>query len=93
MPEADHILAHKHSIRHRQEIITSKTCGCFFCGAIFLPSDVEVWVDDEGCDDDEGKVGQTALCPQCGIDSVIGSRSGYLISADFLSRMRKQWFW
>jgi len=34
----------------------------------------------------------TALCPRCGIDSVIGSASGYPITADFLLMMRKYYF-
>ncbi|MCE7962609.1 MAG: hypothetical protein DYH05_08955 [Acidobacteria bacterium ACB1] len=32
------------------------------------------------------------LCPKCGIDSVIGSNSGYPINDEFLRRMRSHWF-
>jgi hypothetical protein len=35
---------------------------------------------------------QTALCPHCGIDSVISSASGYPITAAFLHRMHDYWF-
>jgi hypothetical protein len=76
--ETAHITAHKHSIRHRQELEASESCGCFYCLAIFEPSSLEDWVD-------EGD--STALCPQCGIDSVIGSASGYPITREFLERM------
>jgi hypothetical protein len=33
-----------------------------------------------------------ALCPHCGIDSVIGDASGYEISPTFLARMHEAWF-
>ncbi len=82
----DGIRAHKHSIQHREEVLASERCGCFNCGAIFSPSAIERWVDQWK------EVGQTALCPECGIDSVIGSESGYPITNEFLSRMKSYWF-
>lgn len=86
MATLDHIRAHRHSIRHREEVLASDLCGCFYCLAIFPPSEIEDWVDEwEG-------VGQTALCPRCGIDSVIGSESGYPNTQEFLARMQAHWF-
>jgi hypothetical protein len=79
--------AHRHSIHHRDEITHSNLCGCFYCCATFPPSDVTEWVD-EGSDGH----GQTALCPKCGIDSVIGDRSGFPLSRDFLLEMNSYWF-
>jgi hypothetical protein len=35
------IVAHGHSIRHRDEILTSEQCGCFFCLAVFPPSEIK----------------------------------------------------
>jgi hypothetical protein len=35
---------------------------------------------------------QTALCPNCGIDSVIGDNSGVKITERFLRKMRNAWF-
>jgi hypothetical protein len=87
MPEAaDHIRAHKHSANHRPEIEASDFCGCFYCLAIFSPKSIVEWTDEV-----DG-VGSTALCPHCGIDSVIGSDSGYPITADFLRQMHSHWF-
>lgn len=74
--------AHQHSIYHRDEIVRSERCGCFYCLRIFPPSEIEEWVDE----------GQTALCPYCGIDAVLGSASGIEISEDFLSQMRERYF-
>jgi hypothetical protein len=86
MTTPDHIREQRHSIRHRDEVLASKRCGCFYCGEIFSPSQIEHWVDTwEG-------VGQTALCPYCHIDSVIGSESGYPITPVFLARMKAYWF-
>jgi len=74
--------AHRHSIRHRHEVEGSGFCGCFYCKRQFAPNAIETWIRDES----------TALCPYCGIDSVIGDASGYEISAVFLARMYDAWF-
>jgi hypothetical protein len=78
----DPITAHKHCTHHREEILASETCGCFYCFAIYPPSAVTEWIDE----------GQTALCPKCPVDSVIGSASGYPITREFLQRMHDHWF-
>lgn len=75
--------AHGHSIRHREEITTSGTCGCFHCEAIVSPAEIRDWIDED----------QTALCPHCGIDALIGEKSGLPITNPaFLKAMRKHWF-
>jgi hypothetical protein len=82
----DHIRAHRHSIQHREEILASDVCGCFYCCAVFPPSEIDDWTDNwEG-------VGPTATCPKCSIDAVIGSESGYPITTEFLDHMRQHWF-
>ena len=74
---------HRHSSNHRPELEQSVLCGCFYCSATFSVADVEEWVDDDS----------TALCPKCGIDSVIGSASGYPVNEPaFLNAMHKLWF-
>ena len=74
--------AHKHSSQHRSEIESSDVCGCFYCGKTFPPSEIQEWVDD----------GKTAMCPKCGIDSVLGSASGYPFTKEFLDEMNQYWF-
>lgn len=74
--------AHKHSSFHKEEILNSKICGCFCCKNIYSPSEITEWIDK----------GKTALCPKCGIDSVIGSNSGININEKFLSQMNEIWF-
>ena len=80
--------AHDRSGNHRAEIETSAICGCFYCCSEFEPNDIGEWVDLP----DDGGPGQTALCPHCGVDAVLGSASGYPITQEFLKRMRAQWF-
>ena len=78
--------AHKRSSNHREEILGSDLCGCFYCRETFAPSEIEDWVDEIG------GVGATALCPRCAIDSVIGSRSGFALTPEFLREMHDYWF-
>ena len=80
----DVIAAHAHSIRHRPEVEASRLAGCFYCRAIYPPAEITEWVDDV--------TGETAICPRCGIDSVIGDASGYPVTDDFLTRMNTHWF-
>ena len=82
--DSDHIAAHKHCFKNHREIMDSEICGCFYCIAIFRPSEITDWIND----DSQAK----AQCPKCGIDSVIGSASGFPIEAAFLERMNAHWF-
>ena len=87
LPADDLTAAHRHSIRHRLELERSDRCGCFCCGATFDVSEINEWAND-----DPSRAEKTAICPRCGIDSVIGSASGFPITAEFLERMRQRWF-
>jgi hypothetical protein len=51
---------------------------------IFDPAEIDEWIIED-------RLG-TAICPYCGIDSVIGESSGYPITAEFMSAMHKEWF-
>ena len=74
---------HKHSSRHRNEIEQSTLCGCFYCLETFSPSVIEDWCDD----------GDTALCPKCGIDSVLGNaRMEFATDGNVLRQMHRFWF-
>jgi hypothetical protein len=85
--QADHVAAHQNSISHRNELMNSDVCGCFYCLRTFGPGEIVEWVDE-----DADGVRRTAVCPECGIDSVIGSTSGYPITKDFLQKMHDHWF-
>jgi death-on-curing protein len=79
---SDVIAAHAHTIRHRAELEKSSLVGCFACLRTYDQSLIREWTDNQ----------QTALCPFCGIDSVIGAASGFPIEANFLRRMQLHWF-
>ena len=65
---------HHSTFRNEKQIGDSKACGCFYCNSIFSPDEVVEWCDDDGRGD------RTALCPNCGIDSVIGDACGINIT-------------
>lgn len=80
--------AHDRSSNHRAEVLASVECGCFCCCQTFGPTEITEWTDDDA----DGQ-GQTAICPRCGVDSVIGRKSRIDISQDFLIQMSEYWFW
>lgn len=47
----------------------------------FFPTEIKNWLGEE-----------TAVCPHCGIDAVIGEGSGYPITKQFLEKMKQYWF-
>ena len=79
--------AHINSSLHKAEILKSDICGCFYCLRTSKPDEILDWVDTDN------PKGATALCPHCGIDSLIGSASGFPVdNKDFLKAMNKFWF-
>ena len=83
----DHISAHKRSSLHRQQLISAELCGCFYCCEIYASTLIDEWVDE-----DEQGLGQTAMCPKCGIDSVISVDEDSSDAREFLKKMRRHWF-
>ncbi len=76
-------LAHKYCYSNEEDIKNSKKCGCFFCIRIFSSEEINEWIPDSH--------GRTALCPYCGIDSVLPD-SRIKFDTDFLKGMYKLWF-
>lgn len=75
-------LVHGASFRNRAVIERSHRCGCFCCCSMFEAASVDEWVDN----------GETALCPRCGVDAVIGDASGFGLSEDLLKKMNGRFF-
>lgn len=78
------ISAHDACTANRLALQRSKSCGCFYCLSVYSPSEIAEWVEDQG--------GDTAICPHCGIDSVIPGESGYPLTKEFLQKMNEHWF-
>lgn len=74
--------ARKHASKHRTELEASARCGCFFCFRTFATSEIKTWIDAK----------QTALCPRCGVDAVIGSASEHRLDDGFLRGMHEHFF-
>ncbi len=92
----DLLAAHAHAANNRAEIEASSLCGCFHCLAIFRPAEIIAWSgggwDAFGSAAPAGASdGETALCPRCGSESVLGDKSGFPITPQFLTRMNEAW--
>ena len=79
-------LAGNASFENWNEVKDSVMCGCYYCEAIFPSSAVtdEDWTLDLH--------GRTVLCPECGIDAVIGDLSGIPIRKDVLEELHEYKF-
>ncbi len=91
---ADLLDAQSHASKNRGEIEASTVCGCFYCLQTFPPEEIVAWTgfDMSKFDDPDAMNGETALCPRCGSESVLGNKSGYEITPQFLGRMHEAWF-
>ena len=78
----DYVRAHKYSIHNKKYLLQDSKCGCFFCLEIFDPKEITSWIDQE----------DTAMCPYCDIDSIIGESTGFPITENFLKKMQNYWF-
>ncbi|QNF34767.1 hypothetical protein HUW51_19290 [Adhaeribacter swui] len=80
------IAAHDKSSSHKKEIMESEQCVCFYCQGIYSPTEIVEWIN-------ENNGGETAVCPKCGIDSVLGSKSGLPITdKEFIEEMTEYFF-
>jgi len=79
--------AHKHSVFNKAEGLGSDLCGCFYCLETFIAAGLVEFADEDN------EKGMTLLCPHCGIDSVIGDKSGFPVGDQiFLSAMNRFYF-
>lgn len=67
---------------NRDELLQSPICGCYQCINFFMVLKITKWVDD----------GQTALCPHCGIDSVVATCISGEVGEEMLKDIRKYAF-
>jgi hypothetical protein len=76
--------AHSKSSSHKTEILSGNLCGCFYCKNTFIPSEITEWIE-------EPKGGETAVCPKCGIDSILSFELP-ITDKEFLDEMNNYWF-
>lgn len=75
------IALHDRSFRNLATVRASELCGCFYCQGIYPSSEVVEFVRRD----------ETAVCPKCGIDSVLGD-AGAELTPEMLSAMHEYWF-
>lgn len=75
---------HSNSFKNRVSVLKAEDCACYYCVSFFRPVEVVAWWDN-----DTSGIGQTAVCPLCGMDSVLPVRPG--IDQKFLERMHKRY--
>lgn len=74
--------AHACCSHNKDNLKKVNKCGCFYCLKIFDPKLIVDWCDNN----------TTAICPFCGIDSIIYENKFYPLNKKFLEAMKKEWF-
>lgn len=75
-------IADEFSVKNKKQLEKSEKCGCFGCVRLFKPEDVAEYIPGE----------DTAVCPYCGTDSIIGDYSGFPITEEFMREMNDDRF-
>ena len=88
------VAAYRYTTNNWAQVQASKVCGCCNCVEIFPADEVVAWtgLDMHNADDAKAVEKQTAMCPRCGSEAVLGDKSGYPIHAQFLGQMNEAWF-
>lgn len=79
----DNIL--EHTVHNEIEILNSDVCSCIFCCQTYSARLVKDWVSDTK--------GNNAICPNCGIDAVVGDSSGYTFDKKRLRAINLHFFY
>ena len=80
------ITVHSVTKNKSKQIQCSTNCGCFYCKSIYSANEVKEWCDNDGRGD------KTALCPKCGIDSVLGDATFVELTPKLLELMNMMFF-
>lgn len=69
--------AHDYSFKNKEDVSKSDKCACFHCFRTFPAKEIETYLSEN-----DGK--ETALCPYCMCDTIIGDASGFELSDDLI---------
>ncbi len=67
---------------HREALLASDLAACYDCRIEFLPTEIRSWCDG----------GETALCPCCGLDFVLGF-NGTVDKALLIDANKTKFYW
>lgn len=73
--------ASKYSIKNKESINKSTFCSCYYCFSTFKKEEIINWTDSM----------QTAICPKCSVDSVLGDDT-IAFDKDFFEKLHNYWF-
>lgn len=73
---------HAYSSHNKDLVTASGKCYCFYCKAVVSSYLVKDFADH----------GQTAICPRCGIDSMIPDSVDEVLNENIISEMNEYWF-
>lgn len=76
------IETHKHTSPNRKETDRSDICYCICCKTRFYSSEIAEHTD----------MGDTAICPYCNCDTVIGNASGIKMTDELLKKLNEKYF-
>ena len=74
--------AAEYSLYNRDGLEQSVLAGCYYCLEVYPATEVSRFIDD----------GKTALCPMCGIDSVLPGNAGFPLTHSSLLALKAFWF-
>lgn len=80
----DYVKAFSYTKNNKDLILSGERCGCFACTNLFYTYEIQYWI----CNEYE----ETALCPYCFQDALIGENSGFTITREFLIAMNEHWY-
>lgn len=88
MTDYDLKKAHGLSTLNRHAIDASNQIGCFYCERIWDPLEfpIKKWIDES-----PGDKNATAMCPFCGVDSILAKLSVGEITIRMLDLMNRRW--
>jgi len=84
MTEEEKKWYHDHVTANKEEISKSGKCGCASCVRIFDASEVTWFCKDSS--------GETAVCPYCYVDALIGDACGKPVTKSMLRKFNREMF-
>lgn len=80
--EAQFKKLHTYSSHNRDLVAASEKCYCFYCKAVISRYLIKDFADH----------GQTAICPECSIDSILPDAIDETINKQIIEEMNEYWF-
>lgn len=88
------LAAYHYTSNNHAQIEASQVCGCCRCVKLFKPEEIVGWtgLTVDNLNDPKAIAAQTAMCPHCGSEAVLGDQCGFPINSHFLARMNEAWY-